>query len=119
MNHEERVTFVEAFVRNRLLPVLNAKGPDYARQGTSKESPEDCNNNFKQVARRTGMTMVQVWAVYWLKHVLAIETWLSTSNLRSEKIEGRIVDAINYLLIMATMLCEDGAIEFPSEPKVQ
>jgi hypothetical protein len=116
VTHEERVVFVEAFVRNRLIPVLNAKGPDYARQGA--QGDDDCNNNFKSVARRTGQTAYGVWAVYWLKHVLAIETWLAAGKLASESIEGRIVDAVNYLLILATMLHEAGEIEFPGEPRV-
>jgi hypothetical protein len=112
------VEFVRAFVENRLIPVLNAKGPDYARQGAAP-GEDDCNNNFKQVARRTGNTAYQVWAVYWIKHVLAIETWLSVGKLLSEGIEGRIVDAVNYLLILATMLHEDGAIPYPDKPVIQ
>lgn len=124
MTHEERVAFVKAFVENRLLPVLNAKGPDYARQvimsvdGKETGTADDCNNNFKTIAARIGSDKYKVWAIYWLKHQLAIETWLSTGDLRSESIEGRIVDAVNYLLILATMLHEDGRMAYPERPKV-
>lgn len=118
MTHTERVDFVKAFVENRLLPVLNAKGPDYARQGALSEE-DDCNNNFKQVAKRLGMEERLVWAVYWEKHILAIETWLAQGALKSESIEGRLVDAINYLLIQATMLHEQGSMPFPDKPVVQ
>lgn len=54
--------------------------------------------NFKRVAERTGMTPLQVWAVYFLKHVDAITTGACKPELpQAEALEGRFADAVNYL----------------------
>jgi hypothetical protein len=116
VTHAERAEFVKAFVENRLLPVLNKKGPD-VNLG-APEGADDCNYNFKQLAGRLGIEPRRVWSIYWLKHIMAIETWLSSGKLLSESIEGRIVDAINYLLILATMLYDEKLIDYPGKPVV-
>jgi hypothetical protein len=59
---------------------------------------EDVLANFKRIAERTGLTPLQVWAVYFLKHVDAITSYTTRPDLPvSEAMEGRVCDAINYL----------------------
>lgn len=84
--------------------VGNAKRKSYA-------NANDVLANFKQIAAATGMTKYQVWSVYFNKHVLSINNAIKYHPERpedvSESIQGRIIDCINYLLLLNAMLIED------------
>jgi hypothetical protein len=59
---------------------------------------DDVLANFKRVADRTGLTVGQVWAVYFLKHVDAITSVMTKPDLPcAEAPLGRFADAVNYL----------------------
>lgn len=77
--------------------VLAVKGRDYT-QGDGRLK------NFYRNAERLGTTGRQVLAIYLFKHMDAIETFLRRGAVESEPIEGRIVDAINYLLLLYKMV---------------
>lgn len=86
-------------VRNKLLEdafeISKAKGEDY-RVGDS-----DVHKNFKAVAERTGMTPMQVLGIYMMKHQDAIANYIKTGGQsESEPIRERIIDNINYLLLL-------------------
>ena len=53
--------------------ILLSKGNDYTEGGERGDDSEDRLWNFKEVAKRFGLTPLQVWAVYWTKHNNAIE----------------------------------------------
>lgn len=56
--------------------------------------------NFKRVAERSNLTPQQVWLVYFLKHIDAIQSIMAKPELpMSEPARGRFIDAINYLLL--------------------
>lgn len=76
------------------------KGRDYA-------GAEDAFNNFKTNAKRTGLTVFQVWSIYFLKHENALETFIRDGKVQSEPIEGRINDMILYLLLLRGMIEEE------------
>ena len=61
---------------------------------------------FKQGAIRIGLTPLQVWAIYFYKHIAAIETYVKNGSVSSEPIEGRIADAINYLILLRALIEE-------------
>jgi len=74
------------------LDIETAKRPAYTL-GNS-----DVLHNFKSVAQRVGITPMQAWAVYFLKHVDAITANAKNPDLpQAEGMEGRFADAINYL----------------------
>ena len=79
---------------------MQSKGADYAGNN-------DRLNNFKEVGRMTGLSPIQVWAVYFLKHVEAIMTYVKTGSISSEPIESRIMDARNYLALFRGLVEED------------
>ena len=114
LRHEDRPAFVKAVMDEYLLPVLNAKGPDYSKQTVEQE---DANANFKTVAARMPKALDKylVWAVYFYKHMLSLETWLNRREVLSEKLEGRLTDLINYLLILWSMLAEDALVPWPKD----
>ncbi len=75
------------------------KGHDYA-------GDDDALNNFKSAGERVGLDPIQVWGIYFLKHIAAIETFVKEGNVKSEPIEGRIQDAILYLFLLLGLIAE-------------
>ena len=83
--------------------LLTSKGHDYC-QGASVGSDRERLKNFYRNAEKLGIPARTVLAVYLGKHLDAIETFLKNGQVESEPIEGRIADAINYLLLLAKMV---------------
>ena len=80
---------------------MKVKGQDYTLGNV------DRLYNFKKVAEFTGLTPQQVWSVYFAKHIFAIFNYVkSGGQCESEAIDGRIMDAINYLLFLHKMETE-------------
>ena len=75
--------------------LIISKGHDY----TVGNGDEDRLWNFKTVAGLLGITPMQALGVYWLKHILAICTYIKTGNVESEDIDGRFLDESNYNLL--------------------
>lgn len=94
--------------------LLATKGRDYT-QGASDNADYDIGRlkNFYRNAERLGLRPMQVLAVYLNKHLDAIETFFKSGQLESEPIEGRIQDAINYLLLLYKMV----KVEARSKPE--
>ncbi len=89
MNEEEEKTMV-------------SKGKEYTIGSDDKLA------NFKQVAKDTGLTPMQVWAVYFLKHIASICNYVKDGREASnEPISGRIMDARNYLALLRGLIEED------------
>jgi hypothetical protein len=85
-----------------------AKGKDYA--GNS-----DVNANFKQGAENVGTSKYVIWHVYADKHFSAVRSGIKANPNRpevaSEPLRGRIIDLINYLILLGAMLEEDQQIQ--------
>lgn len=70
---------------------------DGKRPGYTVASP-DVLHNFKSVAAAAGITPMQAWLIYFLKHVSAIQAYAKDPTIpQAEPIKGRFADAINYL----------------------
>lgn len=84
--------------------VLKDKGADYSGDG-------DVHDNFIRNGQRLGLTKYQVWALYFNKHVDAINNSIKRSptypQVESEPLRGRVVDAINYLVRLESMIYEE------------
>lgn len=76
------------------MQVMNTKGVDYAA------GSEDRLYNFRQAAADLDTSMEVVLYTYLWKHLSAIRRHCRGEDLRSESLRDRIVDAINYLLIL-------------------
>lgn len=84
-----------------MLDVMASKGKDYT-VGT-----KDRLHNFRTVGQFTGQHPLDVLGVYMYKHISAIYSYIkSKGQNESEPIEQRIIDAMNYLLLMHKMVCE-------------
>ena len=75
--------------------IYNRKGRDY----TIDQADENRLYNFYEVAELTGQTPMQVWSVYFLKHVFAVMAFAKTGKVESEGIDGRLYDIINYAIL--------------------
>ena len=87
--------------RARQDDLLLRKGADYTRHDVDRLS------NFKRNATSIGLTSLQVWAVYFNKHIDAIMAYVKTGKAESEAITGRIDDAINYLYLLEGLIEEE------------
>lgn len=84
--------------------LLIVKGGEYA-------GSEDRLANFKRGAALAGVTPMQCLLVYLSKHYDAIATFIrddahGKDRLRSEPIEGRVDDLINYGILLKALLAE-------------
>lgn len=81
--------------------VMISKGREYTI------GSDDKLQNFKDVARQTGLKPIQVWSVYFLKHIASIQNYVKDGvEASNEPIEGRIMDARNYLALLAGLIKE-------------
>jgi hypothetical protein len=96
-----------------IFPVMKAKGMEYSR------GEEDVNSNFKRAGQDIGLTPIKILYVYLKKHLDSIAYYVKTGQTKSnEPIQGRIGDAIDYLLILASLIEEESA-EAPASPEFQ
>ena len=84
--------------------LLKSKGKDYS-------GDKDTLQNFKSLSLLMEITPLQVWGVYFLKHVLAIMQFIKDKRLCSEPIDGRITDARNYLALLQALIEEKKEID--------
>lgn len=87
---------------------LTTKGPDYAHHDTGT-GELDRLANFKEVAHRlegAPLDLTTVCAVYFEKHVVAIERAVKDRKLSSEALLGRFADACNYLDLLLACFAE-------------
>lgn len=97
--------------------LLTQKGADYEVKALTAKEQADRDrqrvSNFYAEAASLGLTPFQVLGVYFHKHLRAIDKYLATGSVASEPIEGRIHDAINYLLLLFKLIKVEGRIEAP------
>ena len=82
------------------LEIMKSKGIAYSGK-------DDSFANFKRVAKSLSMTQYQVWYVYFAKHVDSLASWIREEYSDSEPIKSRIMDLINYLILLNGMIEED------------
>lgn len=101
MTATEREAFVKEFLDKWCMPVMQAKGGEYSR------GEADVNSNFKRVAQDLGVAPEFAAWVYLRKHLDSIANFIKNPNTPlSEPIEGRLGDALNYILILASLIEE-------------
>jgi hypothetical protein len=82
--------------------VLRVKGNDY----TLGQAELDRLHNFRTAAEFAGITLEQAWLIYAYKHFSAVARYCKDGKVDSEGIKGRIVDLINYCLLLAKAVAE-------------
>lgn len=82
-----------------LVNLTATKGDEYSRD-------TDQLANFKRQAEELFMTPEKVLMVYLNKHLDAIKSYVKTQVVLSEPIEGRIDDAILYLILLKGIVAD-------------
>lgn len=102
MRNDEFDQLVDGF-RSCQDKLIKTKGHDY----TVGHGVEDRLYNFKWVGDMLGLSPLKVAGVYWLKHVLAISTYIKYGSVQSdEKIDSRLLDESNYNLLITAIIDE-------------
>lgn len=101
---QERFTLLVDGMLEQARGLLVVKGGEYTQT-------EDRLDNFKRGADLTGSHPLQVALIYMSKHYDGIATYVrdqanGTERPRSESIKGRLLDLINYGLLMAALVDE-------------
>ena len=82
--------------------ILDTKGNDY----TVGQADKDRLYNFRSAAKDAGVSIVQVWYVYFFKHLTSLQRFVKEGRVESEPIEGRINDLINYLALLRLIIMD-------------
>jgi hypothetical protein len=108
MLHKDFIKHTEMLFKS-CLETMDSKGSEYS--GT-----DDKFANFKRLSVSLGMPMEVILMVYFTKHIDSITSFVhkrsegktvaEIESGLSEPITGRIMDAINYLFILAGMVQE-------------
>lgn len=100
MTFEEFDKFSEELIAE-CFKMRTTKGKEYAHSSVDRFA------NFKRIAERKGVTPEMVASIYLQKHLDGIESFINTGLIHSEeRVRGRIVDAITYLMLIAGILEE-------------
>ena len=62
--------------------------------------------NFERIGERLGLSREKVLSVYLEKHLDGIHAHIDGHTSQREEVSGRILDAINYLMLLEGMLRE-------------
>lgn len=81
--------------------VLTSKGADYTR------GDKDKLINFKSSGDSLGVSPLQVAGVFLRKQLDPIFKYIKDKRLESEPVESRIIDSINYLILLYALVKED------------
>lgn len=95
MNHEEREQIIAKHLE-ACKSLRESKGVEYSNS-------DDANANFRSDLD-IGIDEISSLSVFANKHYRAIRSFVRTRKIKSEPIQGRIHDLINYLLILLSML---------------
>lgn len=82
------------------------------RKGVEYQKDNNVFSNFEENAKDLGLTKYQIWNIYFNKHIKSISNAIKTNpedptaKEMPEKLQGRIVDAVAYLLLLNGMISE-------------
>jgi len=103
MTNEKFYELVER-VLDDCVDIMRSKGDAYAGKDQDKFA------NFNRLASKLGLNRTKIWMVYFQKHMDALDSFLRGEYNDPEPIEGRIKDAVNYLLLLYGMIQETNPI---------
>ena len=90
------------YILDKAKDIMDAKQPEYTNKSI------DVLHNFKSTAESIGITPMEVWAVFFNKHIQAILSHAGDPNMhQAEPIDSRYSDALNYLFLGFALLVED------------
>jgi hypothetical protein len=88
--------FNEAYdtLYNHAMSIRKAKQPEYTLENA------DILHNFKESAKRAGVTPLQVWSIFFDKQLSSVQAHIKNPDLKpAEPLSSRFADLYNYLLL--------------------
>ncbi|TXG97713.1 MAG: hypothetical protein E6R08_06235 [Nevskiaceae bacterium] len=101
---KDRFQSLLTFQLEQLKKLTATKGKEYTNNESSGAA--DQHANFYRQAQELGLTPEQVLGVYLNKHLDAVKSFIKTGAVLSEPIEGRIDDAILYLILLRGLVID-------------
>lgn len=95
------LNLVIAATFERIKELNDTKGCEYAGDA-------DALANFRNRAEQLDLDPLKVWGIFFGKHADAIFAFIRVGKVLSEPIEGRIDDAILYLILLRALVKERG-----------
>ena len=95
---------LDKIIKNQITQILQT------RDDGQKEYARNIDNvfaNVQRVGKYVGILQEQVLMVYLLKHIDGIMAYVNGHKSQREGVEGRITDAIVYLLLLRGMVDEN------------
>lgn len=91
-----------------LLDKMQVEEQTLRKAGQLEYAQDEANAlaNFERVATLVGISREQVLAVYMLKHIDGIMSWIKGHKSQRENVRGRINDARVYLALLRGMVEE-------------
>ena len=112
MNNEDFRNNLDT-IHEKVETVLGAKGEEYA-------TDNDRLHNFKVAAGVQGITVKEALAGMMAKHTTSIYDMIADGKTHSaEKWDEKILDHINYLILLRAILVEEGLTEPALSKKVE
>ncbi len=116
MTIEERENIARDIFENKCIFILAKKGRDYS-------GDDDANSNFKRLAKTLDLSVFQICMVYCQKHIDAVQNSIKKNpyapERHAESIRESIIDIINYMIIIYTLLDEAESITEEDERIMQ
>lgn len=101
MTFEEFAKYELAMIE-RVVAMNHTKGREYTVDSVNRFS------NFNEEADDAGVERLKVAEIFLNKHIRAIKSFIKYGHeLSEENIQGRVVDAVKYLLLIGGMIYED------------
>src|SRR3990172_12413162 len=100
MNNTEFIEFRNKF-NEECEDILGTKGEAYTQNSI------DRHKNFKANAEKLGLTPLQVWAVYFNKHIDAIIHFIKNNKEGPEGVRSNMLDARNYIDLGVSLVEEE------------
>lgn len=94
--------------RSRLLDLIHETVIEIERlndtKGREYAGDAEALSNFYNRAEQMGITPKKVWGIFFGKHIDSIFSYIKRGEVLSEPIEGRIDDAILYLILLKGLI---------------
>ena len=99
MNHDQMMTLMDSIFTKCI--DTHAKGQkEYA------DNEQQVFDNFNRIGKRLDLSSEEVLAIYLLKHIDGITSFIKGYKSQREDVRGRITDCIVYLCILWGMIEE-------------
>ena len=101
MNHSEMTNYIDKVLIPKLKETRDQAQEEYAE-------PDNVFANFENVARFVGDTRDKAIMTYMIKHIQGLGSYTCKGVVaQREGVEGRIVDAIIYLMLLSASIYDN------------